>query len=59
MFVQVQCSLCPSPRGRGLVRHQTTLFYWVVYVLAAGKRHYVSCITQNCFFDVTKIHFLC
>ncbi|KKY81213.1 hypothetical protein OA46_18685 [Enterobacter cloacae] len=30
-----------------------------MYVLAAGKRHYVSCITLNCFFNVTKGAFLC
>ncbi|TFF55048.1 hypothetical protein EIC82_18945 [Enterobacter sp. A11] len=37
----------------------TALFYPVVYVLAAGKRHYVIHITLNCFFDVTKSASLC
>ncbi|UJD96428.1 hypothetical protein FS593_20015 [Lelliottia amnigena] len=50
----------PSPHGRGLGRgYQAALFYRVVYVLAAAKRHYVISITQNCFFDVTKNAFLC
>jgi hypothetical protein len=38
---------------------RTPLFYPLVYVLAAGKRHYVICITLNCFFDVTKSAFVC
>ncbi|QJQ16865.1 hypothetical protein D6T76_15970 [Enterobacter hormaechei] len=60
----------PSPGGRGKwitlspweragERHQTAPFYPVVYVPAAGKRHYVIHITLNCFFDVTKSAFLC
>ncbi|MBE8802176.1 hypothetical protein EVY17_00835 [Enterobacter hormaechei] len=49
----------PSPLPQGEGEKLVAPFYPVVYVLAAGKRHYVIHITLNCFFDVTKSAFLC
>ncbi len=55
-YIQVWCGFTPSPlpEGEGWGEASDRTILPVVYVPAAGKRHYVIHITLNCFLMLPK-----